>query len=103
MGKADKDYTVTTTHLATPAESKHKDFEKIYTPKNPDDDRRVTVFGLTIAQHSYPAPLYGPRTNATTKYTQFDASREFAKLFDQYNDKVHSRNALASQPGGAPH
>jgi hypothetical protein len=48
------------------------------------------VWGLIQAQHSYPAPLYGPRTNAQPKYTEFDASRQFAKMFDQYNDKIHA-------------
>lgn len=95
LGHKGKDYTATTTELATPAASKKKDFEIDYKPKNPDDDRRVTVVGLAIAQHSYPAPLYGPRTNATLKYTQFDASREFAKLFNQYNDRVHSKDRAA--------
>ncbi len=103
LGKKGKDYTVSHTDLSTPAESpKNKDFELDYKPKNPDDDRRVTVFGLVTAQHSYPAPLYGPRTNATTKYTQFDASRQFAKLFDQYNDQVHARDALAGKPTTSP-
>jgi hypothetical protein len=103
LGTNGKDYTVSSSHLASPAGAKKKDFEIDYKPKDPNDDRRVTVFGLTIAQHSYPAPLYGPRTNATLKYTQFDASRQFAKLFDQYNDQVHGKQALAGKPAAASH
>jgi poly(3-hydroxybutyrate) depolymerase len=103
LGKQGKDYTAVTTDLNTPVASTKKDFEIDYKPKDPNDDRRVTVVGLVEAQHSYPAPLYGPRTNATLKYTEFDASRQFAKLFDQYNDQVHSKDALAGKPTNAPH
>jgi len=99
LGKQGKDYSVTTSNLATPVASDKKDFEIDYVPKDPTDNRRVTVWGLTQAQHAYPAPLYGPRTNATTKYTEFDASRRFAQLFEQYNDKVHgAQQADLSQP-----
>jgi poly(3-hydroxybutyrate) depolymerase len=98
LGTRGKDYTVAETYLPTPAEStKQKDFEIDYRPRDPKDNRSVTVFGLVEAQHSYPAPLYGPRTNATTKYTQFDASRKLAGMFAQYNDKA-KQEALATRP-----
>ncbi|CAN5466754.1 hypothetical protein BH10CYA1_BH10CYA1_47050 [soil metagenome] len=74
-----------TTDLATPKNETRKDFRRVYTPKKRDDIRRVTIFGLVLAQHCYPAPDYGVRTNATTKYTEFDASREFVKLFLRFN------------------
>ncbi len=103
LGKRNKDYTVSETHLPTPiGQTKEKDFEIDYTPKNASDDRRVTVFGLVEAQHSYPAPLYGPRTNNTVKYTQFDASRKLTGIFDQYNDRV-SQKGLADLPAALPH
>jgi hypothetical protein len=98
LGKRGKDYTVAESRLPTPvANSKQKDFEIDYRPKDPKDNRSVTVFGLVEAQHSYPAPLYGPRTNATTKYTEFDASKKLAGMFGQYNDKV-KQAALATGP-----
>ena len=91
-------YTVTRSDLTTPVASSKKDFEIDYVPVDPNDNRRVIVYGLVQAQHSFPAPLYGPRTNATTKYTEFDASRRFAKMFDDYNDKVHLSQTIASVP-----
>jgi poly(3-hydroxybutyrate) depolymerase len=94
-------YTVNKTDLPTPVASEKKDYEIDYTPKNPQDNRRVTVFGLAEAQHAYPAPLYGPRTNATPKYTEFDASRRFAASFDAYNDQVHQQQ-LAAKPDAKP-
>jgi poly(3-hydroxybutyrate) depolymerase len=98
LGQSGKDYTVAETYLPTPVESKkEKDFQIDYTPTNPKDNRHLAVFGLVEAQHSYPAPLYGPRTNATTKYTQFDTSRKLTAMFNDYNDRVH-QSALASKP-----
>jgi hypothetical protein len=91
LGEAGKDYNETKFTLSTPVEKTKKDFELDYRPLNAADLRRVTVFGLIEAMHSYPAPLYGPRTNAQPKYTQFDASSQFAKDFDAYNDQVHKQ------------
>ncbi len=102
LGRPGKDYTVTKSTLNTPAAGKTKDFELDYKPKDPKDDRHVTVYGLAIAQHSYPAPLYGPRTNAQPKYTEFDASRQFAKQFDQYNDALHNKSSASTRPAATP-
>jgi len=49
LGKEGKDYTVTRAHLSTPAASEDKDFEIDYQPVDKNDDRKVTVFGLTEA------------------------------------------------------
>jgi poly(3-hydroxybutyrate) depolymerase len=87
-------YTVQTSELPTPVASKTKDSESDYTPKDPNDHREVKVVRLVEAQHSYPAPLYGPRTNATPKYTEYDASRQFANSFNLYNDRVHAEQLV---------
>jgi hypothetical protein len=80
--------------LATPAHSSHKDYVREYKPNDPTSARSLTVFGLVDAKHSYPGPLHdNARTNAQEKYTEFDASGEFVKLFNRYNDQVHSKKS----------
>ncbi len=75
--------------LATPAKEKTKDYVKEYrSTTSSGDPLRLTVFNLVEAKHSYPGPLRGARTNAQEKYTQFDASAEFVKLFNAYNDNI---------------
>jgi len=86
LGHKGRDYTVGSSHLSTPAANDKKDFEIDYKPKNNKDHRRVTVFGLVTAPHSYPAPLYGPRTNGGEKYTEFDTSRKLSGIFNAYDD-----------------
>jgi hypothetical protein len=90
LGTEGKDYTVSRQDLATPVKSSKKDFQIDYVPNDSADHRRVRVYGLIQAHHSYPAPLYGARTNAQPKYTEFDASRRFAQVFNQYNDTLHA-------------
>jgi hypothetical protein len=90
LGTEGDDYTVSRQDLATPAKSSKKDFQIDYVPNDAADRRRVRVYGLIQAHHSYPAPLYGARTNAQPKYTEFDASRRFAQVFNQYHDALHA-------------
>lgn len=79
-------------HLNTPAKSSTKDYVKEYRGSSPDGaGRALTVFSLVEAKHSYPGPIRdGARTNAQEKYLEFDASGEFVKLFNSYNDRVHA-------------
>lgn len=78
-------------NLASPVKAHSKDNVKEYRGTTyGGDPLRLTVFNLAEAKHSYPGPLRGARTNAQEKYTEFDASAEFVKLFNSYNDSINA-------------
>jgi hypothetical protein len=82
---------VTKQELASPEKNSHKDSMVAYRGLDSNTNpRMLTEFSLVEAKHSYPGPERGARTNAQAKYTEFDASAEFAKLFNQYNDQIHA-------------
>ena len=77
-------------NLSTPAKSSEKDYVKEYHSNDGKAGRDLTVFRLINAKHSYPGPIReNARTNAQEKYLEFDASAEFVKKFNTYNDRIH--------------
>ena len=77
--------------LNTPVQSWSwdKDTTTSYKSADPTNKHQLVITDLAEAQHSYPAPdPSGARTNATEKYTEFDNTTQFVKLFNAYNDSL---------------
>jgi poly(3-hydroxybutyrate) depolymerase len=76
-----------TTLYATPSQSQtSKDSVTRYIPKDRNNHDRVTVVNLATAQHSFPeADPSNKRTNATTKYTEFDTDQQIIDTWFKFN------------------
>jgi poly(3-hydroxybutyrate) depolymerase len=80
----------TTIDLGTPISANQHDTETVIKGKDPDADS-LYIFDLPTAMHSFPGPDRGARTNAQTKYTEFDTSEKFVEIFDAYNEDQAKR------------
>jgi poly(3-hydroxybutyrate) depolymerase len=76
-----------TSELSTPIASVGaKDNVTDFVPTDPNNRNELTVVNLINAQHSFPeADPSGKRTNATTKYTEFDTDQQIVDLWMKYN------------------
>jgi hypothetical protein len=81
--------TTRTSELSTPIASVGaKDNVINFTSTNPNNHNQLTEVNLIEAQHSFPeADPSGKRTNATTKYTEFDTDQQIVDQWMKFNQE----------------
>ena len=87
--KAEGAVSDTRSSLSTPVSNAEKDTLTMIKPADPKNADGLYIYDLPTSEHAYPGPNRGVRINSSPKYTEFDTSAEFAKMFTKYNETTH--------------